>query len=285
MDKEYKKLTPEEERIIIGKGTEAPFSGKYNEYREKGIYTCKRCGAELYRSDNKFDSGCGWPSFDDEVKGAVKKVIDKDGQRTEIICNNCGAHLGHIFTGEGLTEKDVRHCVNSLSLDFKKQTDKGNLETAYFAGGCFWGTEYYFQKAEGVVSTRAGYMGGGKDNPTYEEVCTDSTGHAETVEVVFDPSKTDFEKMARLFFEIHDPTQVDRQGPDIGRQYRSAIFYTSQAQKEIAEKLIGILKGKGYAVATEISMAGIFWPAEEYHQNYYSKQGSAANCHSRKKRF
>jgi peptide methionine sulfoxide reductase msrA/msrB len=285
MEKGYEKLTPEEEKIIVGKGTEAPFSGKYNDWKEKGVYVCKRCGAGLYRSDDKFDSGCGWPSFDDEIAGAVKRIPDKDGQRTEIVCNNCGAHLGHVFLGEGLTEKDVRHCVNSLSLNFKKENDNSSLEKAYFAGGCFWGTQHCFQEAAGVVSTRAGYMGGHKDNPTYEEVCTDATGHAETVEVVFDPSQTSFEELARLFFEIHDPTQIDRQGPDIGQQYRSSIFYTSQAQKETAEKLIAMLQEKGYEIATELTKADTFWPAEEYHQDYYSKQGVPANCHVRKKRF
>ena len=114
----YKELTEEEKRVIINKGTERAFTGKYYKHDEKGVYTCKRCGAHLYRSDDKFDANCGWPSYDDEIEGAVKRIPDADGRRTEIICNNCGAHLGHVFTGEGYTEKNVRHCVNSVSLEF-----------------------------------------------------------------------------------------------------------------------------------------------------------------------
>ena len=269
----YNKLNSAEERVIVHKETERPFSGKYYQNNETGVYLCKRCGAPLYRSQDKFDSHCGWPSFDDEIPGAVKRVPDADGSRTEIICNNCGAHLGHVFTGEKMTEKDTRHCVNSISLNFVPALSEEKTERAYFAGGCFWGTEYYFQKADGVISTRVGYMGGEKQDPTYREVCGKKTGHAEAIEVVYDPSITTFEELARLFFEIHDPTQINRQGPDIGEQYRSAIFYRNEKQKEIAEKLIKILEGKGYEIATELTPADTFWEAEDYHQDYYSNRG------------
>jgi len=197
---------------------------------------------------------------------------------------SCGAHLGHIFTGEGFTPKNVRHCVNSISLNFIPEKDL-KIEKAYFAGGCFWGVEYFFQKEKGVISTRVGYMGGTTENPSYEDVCTGTTGHAETIEVVFDPNTTNFEKLARLFFEIHDPTQINRQGPDTGNRYRSEIFYTNDQQKKIAENLIKILKEKGYNVATKLTKAGRFWEAEEYHQSYYRKRNSLPYCHIRIKRF
>ncbi|MEW6014057.1 MAG: bifunctional methionine sulfoxide reductase B/A protein [Candidatus Zixiibacteriota bacterium] len=279
------KLTPEEERVIIHKGTETPFTGEYYKHKEAGTYTCKQCGAPLYRSSDKFDSGCGWPSFDDEIPGAVKRTTDADGMRTEITCAKCGGHLGHVFEGERFTEKNVRHCVNSISLNFVPASQEVKTEKAYFAGGCFWGTEYLLEQVEGVISTRVGYMGGKTRNPTYKEVCYENTGHAEAVEVVFDPTKTDYEKLARYFFEIHDPTQLNRQGPDVGDQYRSAVFYVDETQKQIAEKLIKILKDKGYKVVTEVTKAGEFFEAEKYHQDYYNYTGKEPYCHFYQKRF
>ncbi len=283
--KKYNKLTAEEERVIINKGTERAFTGKYYNFYEKGTYTCKRCDAPLYRSEDKFDSRCGWPSFDDEIEGAVKRIPDADGMRTEILCANCGGHLGHVFLGEGFTEKNIRHCVNSISMNFIPAGAQVELQKAYFAGGCFWGIEYFFQKTDGVISTSVGYMGGRTENPTYQEVCTGNTGHAETMEVVFDPSITTYEILAKLFFEIHDPTQVDRQGPDIGDQYRSAVFFVDAKQKEITERLIGILQDKGFKVATELVKAGKYWEAEEYHQDYYKNNGKLPYCHGYTKRF
>jgi peptide methionine sulfoxide reductase msrA/msrB len=280
--KTYNKLTPEEQRVIIGKGTEAPFSGKYDSFFEKGIYTCKRCGAGLYQSSSKFKSGCGWPSFDESIPGAVKQQRDADGSRTEILCENCGAHLGHVFTGEKLTDKDTRYCVNSISMNFIPESQIG---TAIFASGCFWGTQYYLQRADGVVATIAGYAGGTIKNPTYKQVSTGKTGYAESVEVIYDLTKTDYTKLAKLFFETHDFTQLNRQGPDIGTQYRSAIFYTNPEQKKTADELVKQLEQKGYKVKTQISKAGQFWPAELYHQNYYNNKGDTPYCHVYRKIF
>ncbi|MFH2034998.1 MAG: bifunctional methionine sulfoxide reductase B/A protein [Candidatus Zixiibacteriota bacterium] len=282
---EYNPLTSEEEAVILFKGTERPFTGEFNDFSEAGTYHCKRCDAELYKSDDKFSSQCGWPSFDDEIPGAIKRVSDADGMRTEIVCNNCGAHLGHVFEGENLTDKNVRHCVNSISMTFVPADSEIHYEKAYFAGGCFWGMEYYFQNAKGVISTTVGYMGGNREEPTYAEVCTGTTGHIETIEVVFDSKVTSYEAMARLFFEIHDPTQVNRQGPDVGYQYRSAVFYQNPEQKDTAQKLINILKGKGYKVATELIDNNKFWAAENYHQDYYAKKLGQPYCHIYEQKF
>jgi peptide methionine sulfoxide reductase msrA/msrB len=327
---QYNKLTSEEKAVIIDKGTERPFSGKYVYNKEKGLYVCKQCNAPLFRSSDKFDSDCGWPSFDDAIPGAVKQTLDADGHRIEITCANCGAHLGHVFTGEGFTPKNVRNCVNSISLNFvpedsiklwpaaitKDNTGKSmemnpaamskdnagkaaamdpapaaatstssDPQKAYFAGGCFWGVEYMLEELDGVIDAKVGYMGGHTKNPTYAEVCDHNTGYAETVEVTFDPSKISYEELAKYFFEIHDPTQMDRQGPDIGDQYRSEVFYTNDNQKMIAEKLINILKDKGYKVVTRVAKAGTFYPAESCHQDYYEKNGHTPYCHVYTKRF
>lgn len=159
------------------------------------------------------------------------------------------------------------------------------IQKAYFAGGCFWGVEYYFQNLLGVISTKVGYMGGQTETPTYEEVSHGNTGHTETLEVIFDESILSYEELAKLFFEIHDPTELNRQGPDIGVQYRSVVFYVSNEQKTIVEKLIEILKAKGCVVVTELEKASVFWEAESYHQKYYAKNGHEPYCHIRQKRF
>jgi peptide methionine sulfoxide reductase msrA/msrB len=164
----------------------------------------------------------------------------------------------------------------------KKET---KMERAIFASGCFWGTEYFFQRAEGVISTTVGYIGGHVKNPTYKQVCTGTTGHAEATEVIYDPELISFEQLCRLFFETHDPTQLNRQGPDIGTQYRSAVFYLNEDQKKTTEKLIDILKLKGFRVVTEVSPATEYYVAENYHQDYYNNTGGTPYCHFYTKRF
>ena len=253
-------LTPDEEQVIAHGATEPPFSGRYWNHKADGTYACRRCGATLYRSGDKFDSGCGWPSFDDAVPGSVLRRPDPDGHRTEIVCAACGAHLGHVFEGERFTPKNTRHCVNSLSLEFIPEKTSECTEEAIFAGGCFWGVEDAFQSVPGVCDAESGYTGGTVPNPTYEQVCTGGTGHAEAVRVTYDPAKVSFEELARLFFEIHDPTQINRQGPDIGTQYRSAIFYKDERQKATALSLMEKLREHGYAVATELLPASAFTP-------------------------
>lgn len=275
-------LTDKEYNIIVNKSTEYPFTGKYLNYQEEGKYFCKNCNVELYSSDDKFDSNCGWPSFDDELNNSVEKIKDKDGIRTEIICKNCKAHLGHIFYNEGFTEKNTRHCVNSSSLDFSKNS---NIKSAIFASGCFWGTEYMFQQLNGVISTKVGYTGGNIKNPTYEMICYENTGHAEAVEIEYNSNIISYEELVKYFFETHDQSQINRQGPDIGEQYRSEIFYTTLDEKKTALSIIEQLKSKGFKVATKVTEAKKFYKAEDYHQNYYNNKGTLPYCHSYIKKF
>ena len=275
-------LSPEEKRVIVNKGTERAFAGEYWNHFKPGWYACRQCDLLLYRSDDKFKSECGWPSFDDELPGVVRRVPDADGIRTEIVCARCGGHLGHVFLGEHLTPKDTRHCVNSISVKF---IPEDRLERAIFAGGCFWSIQHKFAETPGVLATRAGYTGGDVKSPTYKQVCTDRTGHAEAVEVIYDPKKTSFEKLAKLFFEIHDPTQLNRQGPDVGKQYRSSVFYTNEEQKKTAEKLLDELRANGYRPVTKVAEAEEFWPAEAYHQHYFRQKGLPPSCGLPVKRF
>lgn len=284
-DEQWKKdLPPQKYKVLREGGTERPFTGIYNDVYDKGEYRCWACGALLFKSDTKFDHGCGWPSFSDSaVEGAIEYLSDYSlgMKRTEIKCANCGSHLGHVFD-DGPKPTGQRYCVNSESLQFiakneeKSIMEKSENPVAIFAGGCFWGVEHKFSKEKGVVSTDVGYTGGTVIKPTYQIVCSGSTGHAEAVKVEYDQSLTNYDKLVRFFFEIHDPTQLNKQGPDSGTQYRTAIFYTTEEQKSIAEKIKKELQSKyDKPIATEIVPAGKFFMAEEYHQEYLKKKGGA----------
>ncbi len=272
-------------RIIRDKGTEYPFTGEYENLDEAGTYLCRQCGLALFRSKQKFHSYCGWPSFDKEIKGAVKVQIDADGQRSEILCQRCNAHLGHVFEGENFTSLNTRHCVNSASLDFVADMDVTDTEEAIVAAGCFWGVEYYFKKLKGVLKAESGYIGGHKENPTYEDICEGDTGHYEAVRVIYNPSVISYEQVIKYFFEIHDPEQRNGQGPDIGEQYLSRVFCYDGGQKIITNSVIEQLTTKGYKIATKILPVSVFWKAEGYHQDYYQKTGKQPYCHTYTKKF
>ena len=267
-----KTLTPNAFDITSCKATEAPGSGKYNQTsKHTGTYLCRNCGQGLFNAHDKFDSRTGWPSFDDSIKDHVDTRIEDDGtNRTEIICKQCHAHLGHLFKKEGFTAKQTRHCVNSGAIEYTSTPDVDQTEEAILALGCFWKPQKYYSEIKGVILTEVGYTGGKKNNPTYEEVCRKNTGHFEAIRIVFDPKIISYSQILDLFFQYHDASQKNGQGCDIGEQYKSAIFYINEDQKNIADAKIKQMAAK-IEVATQLIAASIFWPAEEYHQNYLNK--------------
>ncbi len=292
----YRPLSGEAAYVILQKGTERAFTGEYFDLKAAGTYLCRQCNNPLFRSADKFDSGTGWPSFDDTIEHGVREVPDADGSRVEIVCANCDGHLGHVFRGEGFTPRQTRHCANSVSLRFipappaveaggpadeggvvpigtyLRGKDYGAYAAATLAGGCFWCTEAAFERIEGVVDVISGYCGGSESYPSYEDVGNGRTGHAEAIRIYYDSTVIDFGTLLDVFFVAHDPTQLDRQGPDIGPQYRSAIFYHHEGQAEQARSAIAALDASGQLanpVVTLLSPLTEFWVAEAYHQDYY----------------
>ncbi len=289
VEKLASKLDPETYRITQRSGTEPAFCGNLVDNHKEGLYTCVVCGLPLFSSQSKFTSGTGWPSFfqpfdPDHIKELPDNSLGM--QRTEIRCARCGAHLGHVFE-DGPEPTGLRFCLNSASLKFyeegqdrPKASQPVKTETAYFAGGCFWGIEHFFQQGPGVIDAISGYMQGDVPNPDYEDVCTDTTGHAETVKVIYDPNTISYEQLLEAFFLMHDPTQRNRQGPDYGQQYRSGIWYVNESQRTIAQAYMDTLKASGRfskPIVTELEPAKTFYPAEQYHQDYIAKTGRA--CH------
>lgn len=283
------KLDPDHYRVLREAGTEAPFSGKLLSEHRDGWYVCHACGLPLFKSDAKFESHCGWPSF--HTPGAyenikVKRDLSHGMIRTEILCARCGSHLGHVFD-DGPMPTGLRYCVNSLSLDFKPglAPPPSKTDTAVFAAGCFWGVEKVFHETPGVVSTLVGYTGGHAEQPTYEQVCTGRTGHAEAVQVVFNPDRVSYKDLVRTFFDWHDPTTLNAQGPDHGTQYRSGIFFRDAAQEKVAREVRDSLVANKVwkdPVVTEIVHASTFWPAEDYHQKWFLTH--PVQCHKSNKR-
>ncbi len=292
-----KRLTPLQFHVTQQCGTEPPFQNEFWNNKKAGIYVDVVSGEPLFSSLDKFDSGEGWPSFTRPLKeeNIVSKVDSSYGMnRVEVRSKNAGSHLGHVFD-DGPQPTRQRYCINSASLRFIPAEDlekegygeyvklfgqdhfsqSSSNQMATFAAGCFWGVESLFKRVKGVVETTAGYTGGNYPNPTYRQVCTGITGHAEAVQILYDAKVVSYEELLSLFWRMHDPTTQNRQGPDVGTQYRSAIFYHSEEQKKAAESSKEEFDRSGVYVnkaTTQIVPARAFYAAEEYHQDYFEKQ-------------
>lgn len=282
-DEQWKKiLTPLQYRVTQLKNTETAFTGScpIPPKGQEGVYQCVRCGTDLFVYKSKFESGTGWPSFFEPVSDLNIVLKDDNSlgmQRQEVLCRRCDAHLGHVFE-DGPPPTGKRYCINAVVL---KLSAKQAVEKAAFAAGCFWGVEASFSQIKGVVSTTVGYMGGSKKNPTYEEVCSDKTGHAETVLIEYNPNEVSYNYLLEVFWTIHDPTVLNRQGPDVGSQYRSVIFYFTPQQEKSAvdsKKKLQDLKKFKKKIVTEITPAKEFYKAEDHHQKYFESRGIKPTC-------
>jgi peptide methionine sulfoxide reductase msrA/msrB len=291
------KLTAEQFAVTQECGTEPPFRNKYWDNKEDGIYVDVVSGEPLFSSLDKYDSGTGWPSFTKplEKKNVTYHQENDRWRRIEVRSLKADSHLGHVFD-DGPGPAGQRYCMNSASLKFipKDQLEKEGYgqylslfsgaeeEVAVFAGGCFWGVEEIFRQIPGVSATTVGYTGGTTAHPTYRQVCEGTTGHAEAIEIIFDPKRISYEELVRIFFRMHDPTTLNRQHNDVGTQYRSAIFADNEEQKKTALKVIQDLTEKkafSKPIVTQVLEAGMFYSAEEEHQKYLIKNPQGYNCH------